>query len=382
MIYAKDMGYWPKISSEPLRSTITTYVVIPLKRARNFADTKLLFSIGPLGPSWTRYDYMNGLWMPGLFPQIRRGRLDREGRGGLIPQPWNLTSTDFSPSSHVAFIHISQSALKKLKSLVSLLLVLSSSSIVLARFRTPTITMTSTPVKTTYPYIVIGAGISGLVLASRLSNLLPPSPSSPSTKQILVLEAGFDPSQIDPETILTAKQAPAARTSRHTYQLEIAEKPNLNVRGAVVPVGKAVGGSTTVDAAAWTRGPRSDYDLWSRIFGDEDWSYDRLLPFMRSVKSVAVIEENGVAQDKVQHGYEGPLKAVPLRTLWPARKYPLKESVQKMWEEASGRYLVDCNNGDQNGLTELVEVWVDGKRQLPGRILDLSKVEIRTESLV
>ncbi|OAL36374.1 hypothetical protein AYO20_04270 [Fonsecaea nubica] len=225
-----------------------------------------------------------------------------------------------------------------------------------------------------YDYIIVGGGVAGLVLASRLSRILPPS----DTKQILVLEAGTDPSTTD--HILTSQGAHLARESPHSYQLAISPNRHLNGRGATAPVGKALGGSAAINGGAWTRGPKSDYDLWAKVVGDDSWGYDALLPYMKRVESV--VSPEGVEMDESQHGHDGPLKLTPIRSLWPARKYPLRESIQKMWEEAGARYIPDGNAGDQNGLIEFVEVWVNSVRQLPSKIFDLTKVDIRTTSTV
>ncbi|KIW93884.1 uncharacterized protein Z519_05199 [Cladophialophora bantiana CBS 173.52] len=225
-----------------------------------------------------------------------------------------------------------------------------------------------------YDYIIVGGGLAGLVLASRLSKLLPPS----DTKEVLVLEAGVDPSTTD--YILTSQGAHQAWTSPHSYQLPISPNRHLNGRSAIVPVGKALGGSAAINGGAWTRGPKSDYDLWAKLVGDESWGYDALVPYLRRVESMALVE--GMEKDETQHGYDGPLKITPIRSLWPARKYPLRESVQKMWEEVGVKYIPDGNAGDQNGLIEFVEAWVNSARQLPNKILDLAKVDIRTESTV
>ncbi len=225
---------------------------------------------------------------------------------------------------------------------------------------------------TSYDYIIVGGGVAGLTLAARLSKLLPPS----SEKKILVLEAGTDPSQT--ESILSSVYAHEARESEHSCILEIAPNSHLNNRAVRVPVGKAIGGSAAINGGAWTRGPKSDYDYWAKLVADDAWSYDKLLPYFRMTEQVFTGGGEGkMERDELHHGYDGPLTATPVRANWPKRKYPLRETVQKAWEEAGVRYIADGNKGDQNGLTEMVEVWLQGARQLPGKFYDLSLVEIR-----
>ncbi|KAK5208787.1 hypothetical protein LTR47_007944 [Exophiala xenobiotica] len=245
---------------------------------------------------------------------------------------------------------------------------------------TPTNILTKPDPMPSYDYIIVGGGVAGLTLAARLSKLLPPSGSGSGSgenqKQILVLEAGTDPSET--ESILSSLYAHQARESEHSYDLEVTANPHLNNRTVRVPVGKAIGGSAAINGGAWTRGPKSDYDYWAKLVADDAWSYDNLLPYFRMTENVFTGSGEGkMDRDELHHGYEGPLTATPVRANWPKRKYPLRESVQKAWEEAGVRYNADGNKGDQNGLTEMVEVWLQGARQLPGKFYDLSHVEIR-----
>lgn len=226
----------------------------------------------------------------------------------------------------------------------------------------------------TYDYIIIGGGVAGLTLAARLSQLLPPS----ETKQILVLEAGTDPSRSD--YILSATGYNRARESEHAYILDVIANPHLNGRTAKVSVGKALSGSGAINGSAWTRGPKVDYDYWAKVVGDDAWSYDELVPFFR--KTEWVVEPEAGTLEEEGHGHNGTFKVVPIRANHPRRQYPLRETIQKAWDEAGVPYNPDGNSGDQNGLTEMVELWVDGQRQLPSETLDLSRVEIRERSVV
>ncbi|EXJ82765.1 hypothetical protein A1O3_06580 [Capronia epimyces CBS 606.96] len=230
-----------------------------------------------------------------------------------------------------------------------------------------------------YDYIIIGGGVAGLTLASRLSKLLPRS----ETKQILVLEAGTDPSKAD--YILSSTGYHLARESEHAYILDVEANPHLNRRAAQVSVGKALSGSGAINGSAWTRGPKVDYDYWAKLVGDDAWSYDKLLPFFRKTEQVVDGQGEPIAEterDEIHHGYDGTLKVVPMKANHPSRHYPLRETIQRAWEEAGVKYNPDGNNGNQNGLTEMVELWVKGQRQLPSQALDLSRVEIRDFSVV
>ncbi|KAK5045860.1 hypothetical protein LTR84_008953 [Exophiala bonariae] len=217
-----------------------------------------------------------------------------------------------------------------------------------------------------YDFIIVGGGVAGLAFASRLSQL--------NNCRILVIEAGVDPS--DTECIKTVAGYPLAAESEHACTIAVEPNKNLNGRGRTPYVGKALGGSGAVNGGAWTRGPKVDYDTWAEMVGDHSWSYEQLLPYFRKVEKV----NPGVdgMRDELQHGYDGFLTATPVKSLHPARQYPLRDKVKQAWDEAGIPYVADGNNGEQNGLTELVEVWVKGRRQLPSKILDLAKVKVRT----
>ncbi|OCT47333.1 choline dehydrogenase [Cladophialophora carrionii] len=190
-----------------------------------------------------------------------------------------------------------------------------------------------------YDYILVGGGVCGLALASRLLRLLPPS----DTEQVLVPDAGVDPATVDPGHILSSQTSHLARESRHSYQLTVAPNRNLGGRRATVPMEKGLGGSAAINGGAWTNGSRSDFDLWARIVGEPlTW---KKVPAER---------------DGADHAGGGGRRR----------------------EEADVKYLIDGNGKGQDGLTGFAEVWVDGIRQLPGKFQDLTRVEVLTESVV
>ena len=139
-----------------------------------------------------------------------------------------------------------------------------------------------------YDYIIVGAGSAGCVLANRLS-------ADPAVT-VLLLEAG------GPDTKLEI-QIPAAysRLSRSDVDWGFSTEPQAHVlnRRMYLPRGKTLGGCSSINAMAYVRGNRADYDEWAAL-GNTGWSYDEVLPYFKR-------SEHNEQLGGHYHGQHGPL---------------------------------------------------------------------------
>ena len=150
-----------------------------------------------------------------------------------------------------------------------------------------------------YDYIVVGAGSAGCVLAARLTE-------EPGAR-VLLLEAGGD-DRVD-EIKIPAAFSKQFRT-RLDWGYSTESQKHAQGRRLYWPRGKALGGSSSMNAMIYIRGSRHDYDEWATLTGDESWSYANVLPyFLRS--------EDNARGESSYHGTGGPLHVEEQRSPHP-----------------------------------------------------------------
>ena len=215
-----------------------------------------------------------------------------------------------------------------------------------------------------YDYIIVGAGSAGCVLANRLT-------ADPRTR-VLLLEAGGPDDWIwfhIPVGYLYLIGNP-----RSDWMLQTEAEPGLNGRKLNYPRGKALGGSSSINAMLAMRGQAGDYDHWRQL-GLSGWGWNEVQPIFRSL-------DRSFLGDSEHHRADGELSVEAPRVRWE-----ILDSIIRGAEEMGVPPCADPNTGDNEGAYYFHVNQKRGRRWSAARgflhpVLNRPNLRLETEVLV
>ncbi len=180
-----------------------------------------------------------------------------------------------------------------------------------------------------FDYVIVGGGSAGATLAARLSD--------DADMSVCLLEAGGRGDGI-------LVRAPAAvvamlpgRPKINNWAYETVPQAGLKGRRGYQPRGKALGGSSAINAMLYVRGHASDYDGWADL-GCDGWSWDEVLPYFRRA-------ENNERGGDGMHGNAGPLQVSDQKS-----PRPISRAFVEAGAAMQMRRVTDFNTGDNEGI--------------------------------
>lgn len=158
-----------------------------------------------------------------------------------------------------------------------------------------------------FDYIIAGGGLTGLVVANKLSG---------AGYSVLVVEAGPDSKDFDSVNHATERNniTPAQCNWKYTASAEDGSALSWQIDS-----GRCIGGSSSINGMVWFHPTQPEMDTLEAL-GSQGWNWNQLYPYMLAVENNHLPNDeqkaDGAQVDQSIHGYSGPVNVsfpIPMR---------------------------------------------------------------------
>ncbi|XP_056634641.1 glucose dehydrogenase [FAD, quinone]-like [Diorhabda sublineata] len=201
----------------------------------------------------------------------------------------------------------------------------------------------------TYDFVIIGAGVTGSVVANRLSEI--------TNWKVLLIEAG---DYSDGGFIQIPGFLRQHKSSKYNWEYPSVPQKNMCL-GSVnqtceISRGKGVGGGSLVNEIIYSHGPSEQYNRLASKLNDPSWNFENLLPYFKKTEHFSW-RNTKAPIDLSYHGQVGLLH----------NEHGLPDSVfnQPFFEanKEMGYEIIDYNGPNMIGPSYIQRFIKNGKRQ-------------------
>lgn len=180
-----------------------------------------------------------------------------------------------------------------------------------------------------FDYVIVGGGSAGCVMAARLSE--------DPTVSVCLIEAGGSGRDLFIRAPALVAGMISGRPKINNWAFHTEPQPGLNGRRGFQPRGKALGGSSAINAMLYVRGHPSDYDEWANL-GCDGWDWQSVLPYFKA-------SEGNVRGGDALHGDDGPLQVAE-----QSEPRPITHAFVEAATRQQIRQTTDFNGPEQEGV--------------------------------